>query len=747
MSVATLAPVNRSSMQRRRAVLVLGWVVALAGFAVLQYGVGFASSWATHFLSDMAWTVASLLAAAAAFHTALSLGGRQRAAWLVFGLASFVWFLGQLYWDYQELVAGVITPFPAPSDIGYLVFPLLMSLGLLLNSVERTLTRIAFKHLCNLGLLAAALYSIIAMLLHDVIETSQESLLYIATSVAYPVLFDTACLFGLVSLVLYINRRQHGVLVLLILGLLAHAIAETLYGFDLLGRSYEAGEYVDIMWLVGFALLHWAAWERRVVAATGDDAQGETGITRQAWLLEPLVPAMALAAVMIAMLFDKDGLQPGEIGFALLPGGLAFAAFLALSEWSSRTAEAELRTRADSALHALRLSEKRLASILEIAPEAIVASDQHGRIKLFNSGAERIFNYKSNEVIGQPIDMLIPDRFRVAHSAHMRAFSNSNQPSRLMSDRRDITALRKDGTEFPAEGSVFKLDLDEGQLFAVILRDITEHRRHERELRAAKEVAELANRAKSEFLANMSHELRTPLNAILGFSEMIENRLFGTDIERSVAYAHDIHESGKLLLDLITDILDLSKIEAGHAELHEETIDLGRTIDGCLKVISDRARRGNLIVLRNLPDRLPRLWVDERKLKQMIINLLSNAVKFTASGGTVEISTRLASDGDLEILIRDNGIGMDPEQIPLALSPFGQIDQGLARRHEGTGLGLPLVSELIRLHGGTLTLHSASGKGTTAILRLPKVRVMVDAPGSNGGDNIPGQLPSSHQTD
>lgn len=713
-----------ASLAQRRATLLIGWTAAIAVFSILQYGVDFSDPWAGRFISDFAWTAASFLTMVQCFQAALSIDGRHRRAWFVFSFACFVWFLGQMYWNVEDLILGVALPFPAPSDFGFLAFPVLMSLGLLLLSDEMAVTPINLKHLCNFGLLAAALYTIIALFMRDAIGESTADSLYIAVSVANPVLYDTACLFAAVSLALYVSRNQQVVLLLLIAGLFFHALAETLYGFQLLGQQYAVGNYIDLIWVLGFAPLHWAAWEGRAAAGGAAAAPPQIKMVSQARALEPLVPAVTLIAILAAFAFSGDDLRSDEISYAVLPGGLLFAVFLALSEWSSRAAEAELRFRANSALRGLQLSENRLASILEIAPEAIVASDENNCIKLFNSGAERIFGYKAAEVIGKPIEILIPARFRATHAAHINKFATSSDPSRLMSERRDIVALRKDGAEFPAEGSVFKLDLEDGQLFAVILRDITERRRHEGELRRAKEAAEIANRAKSEFLANMSHELRTPLNAILGFSEMIENRLVGNDIERYVDYAHDIHESGKLLLDLITDILDLSKIEAGHAELREETVDLGRTIEGCLKVISDRARRGNLRILHDLPEPMPKLWADERKLKQMILNLLSNAVKFTGSGGAVEISVHPAADGDLEIAIRDNGIGMDPDQIPLALSPFGQIDQGLARRHEGTGLGLPLVTELVRLHGGSLTLNSRLGKGTTAILRLPKARVL-----------------------
>lgn len=742
--------------------LLLG--VFVAGYSAFEPG-----SFAIHAWTNGAWLLASLGCGLQQLWLATQLRKRDRRAWLLLAAGSLVWFAGEVIWSFQETVLGEITPFPSLADLGWLGCVPFYVAGLVQLGAKPNYQAIGVKQLCYFTLIAATLYAVLGVGLYDAILASGLHHFAALVAIGYPVLHASLFLFGVVTLWLYAWDDRRRVLMLFVAGLGIQAAAFARYGLVLLDADYEVGGLLDLWWLVAFATMFMAGFERvELMSATPKPGRGldravpEDGATRadivarRTRLVEPFIPAACILLIATVMAMSENGISRPETIFILFPAGIAITLALGINEWRDRSAEADLRYRADSALHALRLSEKRLASILEIAPEAIVASDQYGRIKLFNSGAERIFGYKSDEVVGRPIEMLIPDRFRATHGGHIKQFSSSNQPSRLMSERRDIAGLRKDGGEFPAEGSVFKLDLDDGQLFAVILRDITERRRHENELHKAKEIAELANRAKSEFLANMSHELRTPLNAILGFSEMIESRLVGNDIERYLGYAHDIHESGRLLLDLITDILDLSKIEAGHAELREETVDLGRTIEGCLKVISDRARRGNLIVLRKLPDPLPRLWVDERKLKQMILNLLSNAVKFTGSGGSVEISVRTAAPsdsggGDLEIVIRDNGIGMDPAEIPLALSPFGQIDQGLARRHEGTGLGLPLVSELIRLHGGTLTLLSARGKGTSAILRLPKARVLAPTHGDNRGDNpvdnIPGQLPSSHQSD
>jgi len=245
----------------------------------------------------------------------------------------------------------------------------------------------------------------------------------------------------------------------------------------------------------------------------------------------------------------------------------------------------------------------------------------------------------------------------------------------------------------------------------------------EAELFKAKEAAEAANRAKSAFLANMSHELRTPLNAILGFSEIIKSGHFGPASERYPVYAGDIFSSGKHLLALINDILNLSKLEAGQMALDETEIDVHAMIDASTKFVEMQARRGGVQLSVNVSSELPWVWGDERRLQQALINLLSNAVKFTPRGGQICASAALSHEG-MAIAVRDTGIGMAPEDIPKALAPFGQIDSALSRRYEGTGLGLPLAKQLAELHGGSLTIESAVGFGTAVTIVLPPERVV-----------------------
>ena len=257
------------------------------------------------------------------------------------------------------------------------------------------------------------------------------------------------------------------------------------------------------------------------------------------------------------------------------------------------------------------------------------------------------------------------------------------------------------------------------------LLQITESRN--RQLVVATETAQTANRTKSEFLANMSHELRTPLNAVIGFSEAIESGLHGPVGDPLYEeYARHINVAGHHLLEVISDILDLSKVEAGSYEVHESEVDVARAIDVCLGVVAAQALAGNLTFRKNVPANLPRLRSDERTLRQTVLNLLSNAVKFSPPDGQVAIAVWASSDDGFFIEITDTGIGMTAREIAAAIQPFTQVDGALDRQYEGTGLGLSLSKKFVELNDGTLEITSEKGVGTTVTVRFPAARMVLE---------------------
>ncbi len=257
-------------------------------------------------------------------------------------------------------------------------------------------------------------------------------------------------------------------------------------------------------------------------------------------------------------------------------------------------------------------------------------------------------------------------------------------------------------------------------------RNITKQWRAEHELALAKDTAERANRAKTEFLANMSHEFRTPLNSIIGYSEMITSAMFGPiENEKYEEYISNIQQSGRHLLELINDVLDISLIEAGEIHTYEETFDLSESILAAISVIEEEAKKAGIAVITSLSD-LPPFFGDQRRFRQIVLNLLSNAIKFTPSGGTVRVALGLASTGGLEVSVTDTGIGIEEKDLEMVLSPFGQAEGPFVRRYKGVGLGLPLVKNLTELHDGTLRLDSTPGKGTSVTLNFPASRLRAE---------------------
>ncbi|HYG86188.1 MAG TPA: PAS domain S-box protein [Azospirillum sp.] len=371
-------------------------------------------------------------------------------------------------------------------------------------------------------------------------------------------------------------------------------------------------------------------------------------------------------------------------------------------------------------VEALQVAEARNRSIVDAAADAILTVDEEGIVHSFNRAAEAMFGIDAADIVWQRIDRLIP---QAAMERHQEVCLR--QGHGVIGGAGDIEARRADGTPFPIELSVSTLEAQGRRLFTAIVRDVTERRRIEAELIGAKEAAEAADRAKSAFLATMSHELRTPLNAVIGFAQVIEMRLLGADaIDRYTEYARSIHQSGEHLLGIIDDVLDISTIEAGSLRLDERPVDVTEVVGQSLNLVAMQAGRRGVAVSLELERNLPPLRADELRLRQVLVNLLSNAIKFTDAGGQVTVDVARAADGGLNLSVRDTGVGMAPEDIPKALARFSQVDQSMTRRHEGTGLGLPLAKRLIELHDGTMHIDSAPGRGTTVSVHLPAARVM-----------------------
>jgi len=405
------------------------------------------------------------------------------------------------------------------------------------------------------------------------------------------------------------------------------------------------------------------------------------------------------------------------VGFAIL--------FRALAGQSRRVEgrTAELAQTAD----ALRNSEERFRDYALTSSDWFWETDADHRFTYLSDGI-RAFGHDPASLIGHSRMEFAADAGSdsVKWQEHF-ATLNRHEPFR------DFIYTRKIDQQTEYTGSVSGKPFFDaaGQFLGYrgSARDISQEVHAERGLHEAKTAAEAANLAKSQFLANMSHELRTPLNAIIGFSEMLERGLAGPLQPRQVEYAGLIHQSGEHLHDVINDILDLAKVDAGKLELHEEEgVDARQVVDDCVALLKVRADAADVQLSVQIDALLPPLVVDATRLKQILLNLLSNAIKFTDSGGSVVVIAGPSKAGGIDFKVRDTGPGMNAAEIGIALEPFGQTDASLTRGHEGTGLGLPLARRLAELHGGSLHVDSEKGRGTTITVTLPARCVMAQTP-------------------
>jgi hypothetical protein len=355
-------------------------------------------------------------------------------------------------------------------------------------------------------------------------------------------------------------------------------------------------------------------------------------------------------------------------------------------------------------------------SLIESNIDALMTTDAAGIITDVNRQMEALTGCTRDELIGAPFRNYFTDADR-AEAGINRVLAEGKVTNY------ELTARARDGKLTVVSYNATTFHDRDRRLQGVFAaaRDVTELKRYEQTLQQKNVELEDASRMKSEFLANMSHELRTPLNAIIGFSEVLLERLFGDVNEKQADYLQDIHSSGRHLLNLINDILDLSKIEAGRMELEPSTFDLPSAIANAMALIRERAQRHGIALEMDVDAELGDVVADERKLKQILLNLLSNAVKFTPDGGRIDVRAR-QDESFVRIAVADTGVGIAQEDQEAVFEEFRQVGSNYTSKQEGTGLGLALTRRFVELHGGTIGVESEPGQGSTFTFTLPRTR-------------------------
>lgn len=678
---------------------------------------------ATRWFTDLSWTVASLLAALGAWKKARQLTGHVSKAWYWVALACASWFAGILIWDYKELLVLQVTPFPALSDIGFMLFAPAMFMAFFYLRLPQQGIHLTLLQVGLIGILLCSLIMVHVVVLAGPLQSGKHEIVYMASAVAYPVLYMSVLLYGLANLWLFRHTRNIHAYLVLLAAMAVHAFTDSVYAFSLLGYSYATGHYLDIFWLFGFGLIYiasvWQSDEPQKSRAQDNNVSHQRPLFLEGWL-----SGLALLSVAFTLYLFRDNLHGGNIEIVFF-SGLGLIGFIVLRDWASRNTERTLYQKLDE-------SEKQFRSTFEHAASGIGHFAPNGRWLKVNRKFCEISGYSEKELLSMTFhDLSHPDD--LAHETNIFNKLVAGGIGELAWEKR---FLRRDKSIawIRITVSAGTTTYENTTHYIAILEDITERRQIESELAAyrsnleamvsartadlehALQGAESASAAKSEFLSRMSHELRTPLNAVLGFAQLIEMGASTEEEQRD--FVDEILRSGRHLLALIDEVLDLSRIESGTINVRPENVEIGMVVRECLQSISPLAREADIEITVNRASQAVDVYAlaDRHRLTEVLLNLLSNAVKYNSPKGKVSVDYE-ATENLVKLHVRDNGRGIAPEHFDRVFEPFDRLDADSAI--PGTGIGMTIARRLVRMMRGSISIVSVPGEGSCFTISLP----------------------------
>ncbi|HUP87527.1 MAG TPA: response regulator [Acidimicrobiales bacterium] len=641
--------------------------------------------------------------------------GVDAQGWRWLALSTGVWASGALIWDFYGMTRDHRYPFPSLADVGFVGYSIPAVLGLFSLPMERFRLVSRVRMVLDAAAIAASvLFCSWVTVLGPLYRSKGGDGLSRMTGLAYPIV-DVIIVSIVLALSLRARPGDRFPWVFLGGGLVTLAATDSAY-VSLTNQGADGmGTILMVGWVAAFALIAIAAL--MPVEGSAHASPRRLTVTQELLLYVPVVAAFVVGAVTRITLRDPF----------LVVSAIVLLVVLGLRQvmivLENLTLANDLEERVEERTSAFEASEAQLRSVIDTATDSFVATDEGGLVVEWNKRAEIQFGWSRHEALGRPVaELIVPEQLRAAHEEGIRRYTATGVAS-ILGNRIELPALRRDGSEFPAEVAVWQIRSGPSTRLAAFISDITDRMRAREELEGARDEAREASRLKSDFLATMSHEIRTPMNGVIGMTGL----LLDTDLDRDQRdYAETVRRSGEALLDIINDILDFSKIEAGRLALEIIDFELRKVVEEVVELLAERAQAKGLeissLVAADVPDAVRG---DPGRLRQVLTNLVGNAVKFTTVGEVV-LQASCLSDSGSETVIRfevsDTGIGMTEQTLAKLFEPFSQGDSSITRNYGGTGLGLAISKQLVEQMGGTIAVESEPGVGSTFwfSVELPK---------------------------